>query len=33
MYSKTFGLRDKIRFKTFVTEVKPLGSQQRGWQV
>lgn len=33
MYSKAFGLRDKIRFKTFVTEVKPLGKQQRGWQL
>ena len=33
MYSKAFGLRDKVRFKTFVTEVKPLGNQQRSWQL
>eukprot|EP00438_Fugacium_kawagutii_P026340 Skav235397 [mRNA] locus=scaffold487:75235:76440:- [translate_table: standard] len=31
MYSKTFGLRDKIRFKTFVKEVYPANT--RGWHL
>ena len=28
-----FGLREKIRFKTFVTEVRPVGNGKRGWEV
>ena len=30
---KKFNLREKIRFKTFVTEVRPVGSGKRGWEV
>mmetsp|Transcript_14780 Transcript_14780/g.17737 ORF Transcript_14780/g.17737 Transcript_14780/m.17737 type:complete len:265 (-) Transcript_14780:176-970(-) len=33
LYSKTFKIRDLIRFKTFVTGVRPAGTGKRGWQV
>jgi len=33
LYCEKFNLREKIRFKTFVTEVRPVGSGKRGWEV
>ncbi|CAK9070872.1 Probable flavin-containing monooxygenase 1, partial [Durusdinium trenchii] len=33
LYAKTFKLYELVRFKTFIREVRPAGSNQRGWTI